>query len=214
MKQLSILLLVLVAIIPVFGQNRAGAFVLSAGLPGAFQISKGHDYGYAMLGAEIGLWGTLFFLSNEQKLSQTDYVDYAIRYAHISPGDYSQDYYSHLSRYSSSGYEAGGYNAMIRQQARDLYPYDSASQQQYIDANIYPEELGWQWESLANRREYNKIRIYNKNLKDYSKIATGVLVLNHLISTIDFLRYPLGDNSRVSFGFNGDKTMLLMDYKF
>lgn len=214
MKHFIILLLILLAILPVLGQNRAGAFVLSAALPGSFQISQGNNYGYAMLGAEVGLWGTLFYLSNEQKLSQAEYLDYAIRYAHINPGEYSQDYYSHLSRYSSSGFEAGGYNAMIRQQARDIYPDDAAAQQQYIDANIYSEDLSWQWESLANRREYNKIRIYNKNLKDYSKIATGVLVLNHLISTIDFLRYPLGENSKVSFGFNGDKTMLLMDYKF
>ncbi|MEF3695238.1 MAG: hypothetical protein V3576_07815 [Candidatus Cloacimonadota bacterium] len=214
MKHFTIILFVLLLSIPLMGQNRGGSFVLSAGLPGVMQIAKGHNYGYAMLGAEIGLWSTLFYLSTEQKLSQTEYVDYAIRYAGIRPDDYTPDYYSHLSRYSSSGFEAGGYNSMIRQQAREIYPDDPAAQQSYIDENIYPEEQGWQWESMENRREYNRIRIYNKNLKDYSKIATGVLVLNHLISTIDFLRYPLGDSSKVSFGFDGDKTMLLMDYNF
>jgi len=170
-------------------QSKGGLFLRSILIPGWGQIASGRNYGYAMLASEVTLISSLLYLDAEEDLKRDEAYHYALKFAHIEPGSHSEDYFRDLSKYNSSGFEAGGYNDMVRRDAIRLYPNQPDLQQQYIDANIYGEDLSWNWDNPANRTEYVSYRKKANELKDYAKVATGVLVFNHLISGIDVFRF-------------------------
>jgi hypothetical protein len=189
LKYLVPIVLILALSSVLAAESRGVRFLQSAAVPGLSQIREGRGYGCAMLGAEVGIISTMLFLNEEENLKAQEYYEYALKFAHIAPGEYEDQYYRDLSRYNSSGYEAGGYNATVREKAISLYPDDPVQQQAYIDANIYTDEYAWNWDSVDNRGAYSKIRIQTKSLRDYGMLAVGVLIVNHLVSSIDVLRY-------------------------
>jgi hypothetical protein len=160
----------------------------SAILPGWGQLSIDRSYGYGMLTSEALFWSTYFYNNNEQKLKDRQSYEYALKFGHINPGGYDSQYYRDLAKYDTSGFSAGGYNAMIRTTAQNLYPDDLSAQQQYIDTNAVPDEMSWQWDDFTYRRKYASMRNQILELKDQAQIITGLLIANHLISTIDMLR--------------------------
>jgi hypothetical protein len=160
----------------------------SALLPGWGQLSLDRSYGYGMLVSETLIWSADFYNSNEQKLKDRQSYEHALKFAHINPGNYDSQYYRDLARYDTSGFSAGGYNAMIRTTAQNLYPDNLAAQQQYIDINAMPDAMSWQWDDFTYRKKYASMRNQILDLKDKAQIITGLLIANHLISTIDMLR--------------------------
>lgn len=158
-------------------------------LPGLAQVRNGRNYGYGMLAAEGAIISSLIYLKQESNLKKQEYYEYALRFAHIEPGEYQDSYLRDISKYNSSGYEAGGYNAAVREEAIRLFPHDPAQQQIYLEKNIYLDNLAWNWDSVENRGSYVQIRTQAQNLRDYGSMALGVLIVNHLISGIDVLRY-------------------------
>lgn len=188
-KTLILLLAALAVTTGLAAENRGLILLQSLAVPGLGQIRNDRGYGYAMLGSEVAIIGSMLYLNAEQNLKAQEYFEYAIKHAHIQNQDYPDQYFRDLSRYNSSGFEAGGYNAQIRQEAMQIYPNDPVQQQIYIDANIYPDNYAWNWDSLANRRDYSKIRIQTQDLRDYGKLAIGVMIVNHLISGVDALRF-------------------------
>ncbi|MGC9362881.1 MAG: hypothetical protein ACP5F3_08130, partial [Candidatus Syntrophosphaera sp.] len=148
-------------------ESRGLKFLQSLAVPGLSQVHSGRDHGYAMLAAEAGIIAGILFLNAEENLKEQEYYEYALKFAHIQPGDYPNQYFRDLSRYDSSGFEAGGYNADVRQTAMQLYPDDPIAQQIYIDENIYPEDYAWNWDSSDNRGSYSEIRIQTQDLRDY-----------------------------------------------
>ncbi|MDP2401567.1 MAG: hypothetical protein Q8M66_06270, partial [Actinomycetota bacterium] len=93
--------------------------------------------------------------------------------------------------------------------AINLYPNDPASQQQYIDANMYSDDYAWNWDSPDHRGQYSRIRIKTQTLRDYGTMAVGVLILNHLISGFDVLRFHSEDKrSQVYFDIVDKAPML------
>ena len=103
---------------------------------------------------------------------------------------------------------------MIRQQAIEHFPGDSQAQQEYIDSNIYSDEMAWNWDSSADRGNYSKMRIRTQDLKDYAKIATGIMIFNHLVSGIDILRISGVESSRFSLGMKDRQPLLMLDISF
>lgn len=170
-------------------ESKGLAFLQSLAVPGLNQIRSHRNYGYAMLSAEVGIISGLLYLGEERELKQQEYFEYAYQHAHIQPRSYPDQYFRDLSRYNSSGFEAGGYNAQVRETAMQMYPNDTVQQQLYIDANAYPADYAWAWDSTEYRSAYSKVRVQAQDLRDYSKLALGVLIVNHLISGIDALRY-------------------------
>jgi len=157
-------------------------------VPGWGQASQGHNYGYAMLTSEALIWSAYFYNSNEKSLKDRESYEYALKFAHIAPGHYSSDYYRTISKYSSSGFNAGGYNAMIRQSAIGEYPQDPIAQQAYIDQNKMPDNRSWEWDASNNRKNYSNMRKNILEIKDRAQIMTGLIIANHLISGIDMFR--------------------------
>jgi len=160
----------------------------SAILPGWGQLSIDNSYGYAMLTGEVLFWSAYFYSTTEQNLKDQQSYEYALKFAHVNPGKYSEQYYRDLTKFDSSGYSAGGYNANVRQTAIDLYPYDLVLQQDYIDENAIPDEMAWQWDTYQQRKKYSSLRKDILELKDQAQVITGIIIANHIISSIDMLR--------------------------
>lgn len=179
-------------------QSKGKMVLQSLLLPGLGQIQSGHSHGYYMLAAEVSILASLFYFDKESDLKFKEAYEYALKYANVNPGSYSDEYFSHLSRYNSSGYEAGGYNSLVLDKAMQLYPNQPDLQQQYLAANVYSDEMAWKWENASNRRAYGNIRGDMNSYKDYAKIMTGVLILNHLVSVVDVLRLD-SESKRASF---------------
>jgi len=180
-------------------------------VPGWSQVSAGRNYGYAMLSSEVTILGSMFYLHTESSVLKQDSYEYAIKFAHLNPGSYDNEFYNNLARYGSSGYEdADGYNAFVVKTAQQLYPYDPEQQQVYIDEHSYGDDHYWDWDSPADRSQFNKLRNRSQDFKDYALVAGGVLILNHLISAVDVMRLNAEHRrSHFSLGMK-EKTPLLV----
>jgi len=214
LKFLCCLTLILVTAVPLISWT-INPLLSSLVIPGSGQISHNQKQGYVMLASEVLLWSASYYTSNEISLQNRSTYEYALKFAHIYPGSYDSQYYRDLAKYNSSGYEAGGYNAMIRQQAIQLYPNDPIQQQLYIDENIYPDDYAWNWDSVEHRGAYSKIRIKTQDLRDYGTLAVGVLIVNHLISGVDVLRsHSETKRSQVWLDIKDRHPMLMLNYKW
>jgi hypothetical protein len=215
MKRNTIILLLLTLSVGLFAQPRGLMFLGSLAVPGLSQVSQGKKHGYIMIASEAAIIGGMLYANNEEKLAQREAYEFAMKYAHIQPGSYTQVYFRDLSRYNSGGFEADGYNTKILKQAMALYPDDPDKQQEYLAAYAYPEELYWIWDSTAQRAAYSKIRIRASKMRDYSKAAVGVMIVNHLISGFDALRISSsGKRSQVYMSLKGKDPLLNVSYKF
>lgn len=216
MKKVCLILIIMCVISSAFALNRGLGFLRAVAVPGWSQVASGHNYGYAMLASEIGIIGSLFYLNNESDILMQDSYEYAVKYAHLNPGDYDNEFYGNLSRYESSGFDANGYNAMVRQTAMTMYPYDPIAQQNYIDENGYADNKYWYWDSPDNRSQFNKLRNSSQNFDDYASVAVGVLILNHLVSGVDYLLFSSRDKrqTEVYFGIKNKEPMLFLNYRW
>jgi len=216
MKKALLILLTLSLSGYALAQNRGIGFIKALAVPGWQQVAEGKNYGYAMLASELAIIGSVFYLNNESDILMQDSYEYAVKFAHLQPGSYDNKFYNSLSRYESSGFDANGYNAMIRQTAMTMYPYDAIAQQQYIDQNSYKDDLFFSWDSPQHRSQYNKLRNRSNDFEDYASVAVGVLILNHLVSGVDYLLFSGRDRSRteVYFGVKNNEPMLFMNYRW
>ncbi len=215
MKKILAILLVSLIWVGLCAQSKGTLFLKSLLIPGWGQITSDRQYGYAMLTGEALVWISLYYFDREADIKHRESYEYALNFAHIQPGTYGNDYFSHLGRYQSSGFEAGGFNAMIREKAMELFPHDPIAQQQYIDANIYDEGLSWNWDSVNKRRNYNSIRIQIRNNRSYVKVFTGVLIFNHLVSAVDILRtHSSQSRAQVYMGMKNQTPILNVEVCF
>ncbi len=211
-KHLVSVVLLLVLGTALVAESIALQMAQSLVLPGLAQVRHGKSHGYAMLAAETAIISGMFYFNQEATLKKRESYEYALKFAHILPGNHSDAYLRDLSRYNSSGFEAGGYNAMIREEAISLFPHDPAQQQIYIDENMYPDELSWRWDSKDDRASYVQIRSQAQNMHDYGKVAMGVMIVNHLISGLDVLRYNARDKqAQVYLGMKDRAPMVMLN---
>ena len=190
------------------------AFLRSALIPGWGELSQGNNSGYFMLTAEILLWSSIFYFNEEEDLLLKESFNYAVKYAHIDPdSDIDDDYLYHLTRYNSSGFDAGGYNSYIIEQAESIE--DPEERQEFIANNIYPDELFWEWDSKENRRQYGIKRKNSTHFTDYAKAVTGVIIANHIFSAVNSIRISKKNKIDLKISFNSDlDPMILVNYKF
>jgi hypothetical protein len=186
-KKCMILVLVLLMAGSLCAQGKD--FLFSLAVPGYTQITNGNSYGYAMLAAEAALIGTSLYLLHESDSLLEESYTYALKHAQLYPADYDSSFLKNLGVYQSSGFDADGYNATIRRDALSLFPDDPEAQQIYIDEHAYGDDQYWSWDSAASRAEYNRLRNDSQDLQSYGKLVVGVIILNHLVSGIDVLRY-------------------------
>jgi hypothetical protein len=173
--------------------------------------------GYFFLGTEILLWAATFYFDNEIDLKDKASRNYAYKYAHISTEiELTDDYLYHVKRYLTSGYEAGGYNAKIVEQAIALFPDDPAAQTAYIDENAYPDEYYWNWDSADYKHNYAIMRKRMVQYEGYIKGITGGIIANHLFSAINSLMIANNiNNVELSMDFDQEfNPVFLAHFKF
>jgi hypothetical protein len=187
----------------------------SAVVPGWGEISMGNYSGYAFLASEILLWSAQLYFANESDLKITAAQDYAYRYAGVNPqGSYDEAFWADLKSYDSYGFETGGYNASILQQAENIENLEE--RQQFIDANIYTESHFWRWDSDDRQHDYKILQKRSLEFDDYAKVFSGAIVANHIISVINSLRISaqkpkLDVNVKLNKHLN---PLLILDYRF
>lgn len=214
MKRYSVILAALLICTALSADNKGLGFIKSLAIPGFSQVRSGHNYGYAMMASELATIGSIMYMNNESDALMDESYEYAIKYAHITPQDYDDEFFYNLARYESSGFDVNGYNAMIRQKAQEQFPYDPEAQQEYIDTYSYQDDRFWYWDSTDNRSHFNQLRNRSDDFQDYAKVTVGVLILNHIISGVDYLRLSAKDRkTQVSFRYKHRTPMMYVSVK-
>jgi len=214
---LIILLLITVSLISAEEINRKKYMLRSAIVPGWGELSANNKTGFIFLASELALLSSRFFFIEESKLKEKASFNYAVKFAHIDPNmDITDEYYYHMSRYMSSGFDTGGYNSRIVEIAKAKYPDDLQAQTEYIEENSYPESEYWEWENKNDKKEYSILRKRITQYGDYAKAITGAVIANHIISTLNAFRissHLKNLNAQVEFDIEMNP-ILTLQYRF
>ena len=185
-------------------------------IPGWGELSSGTDSGYIFLALELVLWGSRFYLEDQQSISERKAFNYAVQYSNIDPAlDYDDEYYDLLKKYDNSGYEPGGYNYEILQQAIAAYPGDAEMQNTYVAENGIDPAYSWEWQSYEDRKYFAARRTDMLKFSDQVKAVGGIILANHLLSAANSLR--ISRQQRFSSQLVLDKDFnprLLVSYSF
>lgn len=76
------------------------------------------------------------------------------------------------------------YNIKVISKARSLYPDDYEKQLDYINKNIVPDSLGWEFSSDSARVYYSDLRKSSRELKQFSYYTLIAISINHIVSGI------------------------------
>ncbi|MDD3532949.1 MAG: hypothetical protein PHR27_02815 [Candidatus Cloacimonetes bacterium] len=212
-KHTIIILFCILAVSGLWAQGKD--LLLALAVPGYTQVRNVKSYGYGMLAAEAALIGTYLYLGSEADLLLDNSYTYALKFAQVNPADYDAEFLKNLGKYNSSGFDADGYNAMIRQEAQRLFSNDPVAQQNYINEHSYGEDHYWRWESADRRAKYNRMRNDSQDLKSYGKLVVGVIILNHLASGINVLQSQAQERrTQISMDLYRNVPMLKLSLKF
>lgn len=161
----------------------------SALVPGWGELTAGNKTGLVFLASEVLLLSSRFYFLEEADLKEKASFNYAVKYAHIDPNiDITDEYYYHMSRYMSSGFDIGGYNAYIVEIAKTRFPDDPQAQTQYIEDNSYSDDDYWGWDDEDRKKDYSTLRKKITHYGDYTKVITGAVIANHIISALNAFR--------------------------
>ena len=195
MKSNSKKIIVLLIFLSVFSfiyatkQHVGKSILKSALLPGWGEISNGNKTGYVFLSNEVFLWFTKYYFHKESSLYEEASKYQARKYAHINPSlDFNEQFYLDLKGYMSYGFESGGYNAYVIQEAKAKFPDDIEEQQTYILENMYSDDFSWHWDDKDRKHDYKILRKRITEYSDYAGAMTGFIILNHIVSAINSAR--------------------------
>jgi len=155
------------------------AFFYSLLLPGLGEAYIGNTtYTKIFLSLEVVGWG--FLLGNYQHVSwlQKDYRNYAYQHANVSKKSKDDQFWIDIGKYDN------------------IYEYNEQRRRDRDVDNIYDENnrYFWQWDSHANRLDYDGRRIHAKDLENDDVYYMGAIVLNHIVSAINALRLAKAHN--------------------
>ena len=217
-KFILILLLILMASLVMAKEINIKTHMLrSALIPGWGELTADNKSGFIFLASEVLLLSSRFYFLEEADLKEKASFNYAVKYAHIDPDlDLTDVHLYHMSRYMSSGFDAGGYNAYIVEIAKARYPYDPEAQTQYIEENSYSDDDYWGWDDEIKQNEYSILRKRITQYGDYTKAITGAIIANHIISALNAFRASSrlkNLNAQVQFDSNMNP-LFTLQYKF
>ncbi|NQT65802.1 MAG: hypothetical protein HQ554_06450 [FCB group bacterium] len=186
---MSLLILFIASLMIAEEINTKKYMLRSALVPGWGELTAGNKTGLVFLASEVILLSSRFYFLEEAELKDKASFNYAVKYAHIDPTiDITDEYYYHLSRYMSSGFDIGGYNAYIVEIAKTRFPDDPQAQTQYIEDNSYSDDDYWGWDDEDRKKDYSILRKRITQYGDYAKAITGAVIANHIISALNAFR--------------------------
>jgi hypothetical protein len=212
-KRLASVLLLALCLTTLTASPRSKAFVRSAILPGWGELSQGNATGWVFLASEVGLWAGRFYCQEESDLNERNSHQYALHYANVTAGSFDEEYCYALSKYASSGYEAGGYNENVMRKAT-AQGLTGDALQEYLDLNAISDDMAWKWDAPENRARYTEMRRDITHYEDYAKAMAGFIVLNHLLSGLNAIRVVKAEDN-LSFHTEWQRgPMLVGSYRF
>jgi len=167
-------------------------------LPGWGELSiKNKARGNFFLYTEAILVISAYSFNELSKGYKSDYTAYAIEHANVDISN--QDYMFALDIGSSDNIQ--DFNSIKRRQRSLLMNTDSNGNiiREY-GHEVYPEGIGydWSWDSNANRRTFNSMRINSINYEKYAGFALAGMLLNRVISLIDVMFLERQENPKIT----------------
>jgi len=163
------------------------AVLLSAISPGMGQLyTKSYTKAAVFFLTDVSIWFSIGRLNYEEDLAIDKYKTYALNVGGVEAVP-SNEYYQTIQKYQSSD----EYNMNVERYARDLYLImnnDPVGYENYLSANLVPEEYTWNWKNSKNFKKYQDLRREKQDLEIYSNFAVAAVVINRVISMIDAAR--------------------------
>ena len=155
-------------------QSPRRAFWLSLMVPGWGQHISGQVTSARVFAAtEVALWGAVLGSRYVEDIRRDNYLTYAAEHAQAQASGKSGEYLDDLGFYQS------------RHQHNRVAVIDGGE-----DAYLYPETASyfWEWDEDASRQRYRDLRNSSTSAGRQALYASGLVVVNHLISAIHAAR--------------------------
>jgi len=163
------------------------AMLLSSAVPGLGQFyTKNYTKGAIFFITDVSIWLSISRLGYESDLAVDRYKTYAMNVGGVEAVP-SNEYYQTIQKYQSSD----EYNMNVERYARDLYLIinnDPVGYENYLAANLVPENYTWNWKNSKNLSKYQELRREKQDLEIYSNFAVAALIINRVVSMIDAAR--------------------------
>jgi len=175
-------LLVLSAVSAAAVNNRGGAMLRSAILPGWGQMHLGHGTrGIVFMSLDAVTWAGVGLSYLEGTFNRDDYTWLAISEAGVSVDGRPNDFLDDISDFDSSM----EYNDYIHRLARYYYPDDPAAQREYYESHARYGDDGWDWSSESARLEFSERLKDSREWFRRSLYIAAFALVNRAVSVID-----------------------------
>lgn len=157
------------------------AFLLSFMVPGLGEFYAGSPgYGKLYIATELAIWGGYYYNTTMKHAQRQDYLAQGVLHAGANPSVTGTSYLNAIGAYNSS------------------FDYNQA-QLQLKDVPVsYTGNMGWKWDSEAERVQFRYLRERELDYDNNIKYCIAGAVLNHFLSGLHaskLIRQSSGDMS-------------------
>ncbi len=150
-------------------KSKGRAFLQSLILPGWGQhYARSHTMLKVFAASEVLLWGTFAGFNLWSNWLENDYRAFAVSHAGVDLEGKSGRYFVDI----------GNFN--------DIFEYNQDQLRNRDVSALYPEtdEFFWRWDSEANRRRFEDLRIRSDRAANRAELTLAVIFVNHLVSAL------------------------------
>lgn len=179
-----------------YSKSPSRAALYSLILPGAGQyyIDKSNKF-KMFLGIEAGLWATYFGFRKYGDFKDDASKGWAVLHAGADPANGDNNYWVKMTYYDNRDRNEDdglGYNQMAA-------VYDRG------DAVLFPQTSAyyWNWDTYESRQKYRNLRNQSKTAFERADIAVGVIIANHIVSSLEAFFSASKFNRHLEFSNSG-----------
>ncbi len=150
-------------------KSKGRAFLQSLILPGWGQYyARSHTMLKVFVASEVVLWGTYAGFTAWSNWLEDDYRTFAVTHAGVDLDGKSAGYFVDIGNFI------------------DIAEYNQAQLRDRDLSALYPEseEFFWRWDSEANRRRFEDLRIRSDRASNRADLTVAMILVNHLVSAI------------------------------
>lgn len=169
------------------------AALYSLVMPGAGQyyVHGANLKAKLFFGLEAGLWLSYFGFHQYGNYKEDAAKGWAVLHAGADASNTDEDYWIKMTYYDNRDTnedDGQGYNQMVLVNERDY-------------SLLFPEtpEYYWNWDSPETRHKYRNLRNESKTAFERADVTLGILLANHLISSIEAFFAASKHNRHIEF---------------
>ena len=148
------------------------AILYSVLLPGMGELyADSYSSGKYFTIAEGSLWGIYFGMNTYGNWLKDRYISYALSAGMVNGQNKNADYYATIGDYMS----VDDYN-------------NAMALQQSFDKMLDPTKNYWNWQTVANRKNYRNMWVSSEQEHNDLRFIVGSLILNRIASAINAVR--------------------------